>query len=54
MMEGILIVLLVLVLIACGRKFCYAPGRRGSIIIKPDTKSEKPEITPAPQKNKEK
>jgi hypothetical protein len=48
-MEGILLILLILVLIACGRKFSGAAGRRGSMIIKDVPKTKKPDIEPAPQ-----
>jgi hypothetical protein len=47
-MEGILLILLILVLIAVGR-VTGAGSRRGGIIVKPKNNSERPKVGPAPQ-----
>jgi len=47
-MEGILLILLILVLIAAGR-ITGAGSRRGGIIVKPRTNIKRPKVAPAPQ-----
>jgi len=47
-MGGILLILLILVLIVVGR-VTGAGGKRGGIIVKPRTNTEKPKVYPAPQ-----
>lgn len=47
-MDGIVLILLILVLIAVGR-VTGAGGRRGGIIVKPKIDSKRPKVGAAPQ-----